>query len=116
MRTMSHGLIEPVMTQQRPSLGWTFFRSVPFRSSLQFLAAVLAAARKRGNLTRASQRAWAASARSPDAKKRSFSAKPGALVGEVNVRRESDGPVARKRESHNIGVARSSALASPHPS
>ncbi len=28
------------MTQQRPSLGWVFFRSVPFRSSLPFLAAV----------------------------------------------------------------------------
>ncbi len=27
------------MTQQRPSLGWAFFRSVPFRSSVPFLAA-----------------------------------------------------------------------------
>jgi len=38
------------MTQQRPSLGWTFFRSVPFRSSLPFLAAVFFASSTLGFL------------------------------------------------------------------
>ncbi len=38
------------MTQQRPSLGWTFFRSVPFRSSVPFLAAVFFASSTLGFL------------------------------------------------------------------
>ncbi len=38
------------MTQQRLSLGWTFFRSVTFRSSLRFLAAVFFASSTLGFL------------------------------------------------------------------